>query len=90
MEQEQKLRTRISPFKEHKLTLIGDKAMAVFDDTKDWNEKLFIMDYKFGTKKNTLNLEAKQKKFIKVPFRAFKGRMHAFSRNNERQKRKYY
>ena len=47
----------ISPFKEHKLTLIGDKAMAVFDDTKDWNEKLFIMDGKFGTK-NTLNLEA--------------------------------
>ncbi len=58
----------ISPFKEHKLTLIGDKAMAVFDDTKDWNEKLLIMDYKFSAKKNTLNLEANKKKFIKVPF----------------------
>lgn len=28
------------PFKEHKLVVVGDKGMAVFDDTKPWEEKL--------------------------------------------------
>lgn len=30
----------LNPFKEHKLTVIGDQAMAVFDDTpRDWKDK---------------------------------------------------
>lgn len=28
------------PFKEHKLVVVGDKGMAVFDDTRLWEEKL--------------------------------------------------
>jgi len=32
----------LHPFKEQKLVVIGDLAMAVFDDTKPWNEKLAI------------------------------------------------
>ena len=35
----------LNPFKEQKLVVIGDKAMAIFDDTKDWHEKLCIQDY---------------------------------------------
>jgi UDP-2-acetamido-3-amino-2,3-dideoxy-glucuronate N-acetyltransferase len=30
------------PVKEHKLTVIGEKAMAVFDDTLAWDEKLTL------------------------------------------------
>lgn len=30
----------LNPFKEQKLTVVGSRAMAVFDDTLPWNEKL--------------------------------------------------
>jgi UDP-2-acetamido-3-amino-2,3-dideoxy-glucuronate N-acetyltransferase len=32
----------VSPFKEQKLTIVGSKALAVFDDTKPWAEKLAL------------------------------------------------
>jgi len=32
----------LNPMKEQKLTLVGAKAMVVFDDTKPWAEKLVI------------------------------------------------
>jgi UDP-2-acetamido-3-amino-2,3-dideoxy-glucuronate N-acetyltransferase len=36
----------LSPFKEQKLTVVGSEAMAVFDDTKPWPEKLLLFrDY---------------------------------------------
>lgn len=32
----------LNPFKEHRLVVIGEKAMAVFDDGADWNRKLAL------------------------------------------------
>ncbi|MBW7896426.1 MAG: Gfo/Idh/MocA family oxidoreductase [Opitutaceae bacterium] len=32
----------LNPFKEQKLTVVGSKGMAVFDDTKPWAEKLVL------------------------------------------------
>jgi UDP-2-acetamido-3-amino-2,3-dideoxy-glucuronate N-acetyltransferase len=32
----------LNPFKEQKLTVVGSSAMAVFDDTKPWHEKLAV------------------------------------------------
>ncbi|MGB7325522.1 MAG: Gfo/Idh/MocA family oxidoreductase, partial [Rubripirellula sp.] len=32
----------LNPFKEQKLTVVGSEGMAVFDDTKPWNEKLRV------------------------------------------------
>jgi UDP-2-acetamido-3-amino-2,3-dideoxy-glucuronate N-acetyltransferase len=32
----------LNPFKEQKLTVVGSKAMMVFDDTRPWDEKLII------------------------------------------------
>lgn len=32
----------LNPFKEQKLTVVGSRAMAVFDDTKPWAEKLAL------------------------------------------------
>jgi len=42
----------LNPFKEHKLTVIGEKAMAVFDDTpRDWKHKsLTLFGHKVVTK----------------------------------------
>jgi UDP-2-acetamido-3-amino-2,3-dideoxy-glucuronate N-acetyltransferase len=32
----------LHPFKEQKLVVVGDRKMAVFNDTVDWNEKLVL------------------------------------------------
>lgn len=32
----------LNPYKEQKLTLVGSKAMAVFDDTQPWDDKLVL------------------------------------------------
>ncbi len=32
----------LHPFKEQKLVVVGDKKMAVFDDTQDWQDKLLL------------------------------------------------
>jgi UDP-2-acetamido-3-amino-2,3-dideoxy-glucuronate N-acetyltransferase len=32
----------LHPFKEQKLVVVGERKMAVFDDTRPWNEKLLI------------------------------------------------
>ena len=43
----------LHPFKEQKVVVIGDRAMAVFDDTKPWSEKLatykHVADLSCGT-----------------------------------------
>ena len=35
----------LHPYKEQKLVVIGDKGMAIFDDTMDWDQKLAIYDH---------------------------------------------
>ena len=35
----------LHPYKEQKLVVIGDKGMAVFDDTMDWDQKLAVYDH---------------------------------------------
>ena len=36
----------LHPFKEHKLVVIGDRAMAVFDDGEPWSRKLVLYPHK--------------------------------------------
>lgn len=36
--------SRLSPFKEQKVTVVGTKGMAVFDDTKEWAQKLVFFN----------------------------------------------
>jgi UDP-2-acetamido-3-amino-2,3-dideoxy-glucuronate N-acetyltransferase len=36
----------LHPFKEQKLVVVGDRKMAVFDDTLDWPEKLLIFPHR--------------------------------------------
>ncbi|MBL0942130.1 MAG: Gfo/Idh/MocA family oxidoreductase [Alphaproteobacteria bacterium] len=36
----------VHPFKEHRLTVVGSKGMAVFDDTQPWSSKLMFHGYR--------------------------------------------
>lgn len=38
----------LHPFKEQKLVVVGDKKMAVFDDTLPWNEKLLLYPHEIS------------------------------------------
>jgi predicted dehydrogenase/acetyltransferase-like isoleucine patch superfamily enzyme len=42
----------LHPFKEQKLVVVGDKKMAVFNDVKPWNEKLFLYPHKIEWQNN--------------------------------------
>lgn len=56
----------LHPYKEQKLVVIGKKAMLVFDDTKPWNEKLFIQRYQAEINQGSPNLKKDDLEFIKV------------------------
>lgn len=47
-EQAQITASWMSPVKEHKLTVIGSEAMAVFDDTAGWDRKLVLHPHRVG------------------------------------------
>jgi len=36
----------LHPFKEHRFVVVGDRQMAVFDDTARWNEKLMLYPHR--------------------------------------------
>jgi UDP-2-acetamido-3-amino-2,3-dideoxy-glucuronate N-acetyltransferase len=64
----------LNPFKEQKLTVVGSNGMAVFDDTKPWNEKLILFEqyltWEHGfiptpNKKTAVALEVEQKEPLK-------------------------
>jgi len=42
----------LHPFKEQKLILVGDRKMAVFDDTKPWGHKLLLYPHKIAWQNN--------------------------------------
>jgi predicted dehydrogenase/acetyltransferase-like isoleucine patch superfamily enzyme len=42
----------LHPFKEQKLVVVGDKKMAVFDDTLQWEDKLLLYPHQINWKNN--------------------------------------
>jgi predicted dehydrogenase/acetyltransferase-like isoleucine patch superfamily enzyme len=42
----------LHPFKEQKLVIVGDRKMAVFDDTMPWNEKLLLYPHEIKWQNN--------------------------------------
>ena len=42
----------LHPFKEQKLVLVGDRKMAVFDDTQPWEDKLLLYPHSINWKDN--------------------------------------
>ena len=56
----------LHPYKEHKLVVVGQSAMLVFDDTKPWHEKLALYPYEVMSSKNLVNLQNSNVQYIKV------------------------
>ncbi len=57
----------LHPFKDQKLVVVGDKKMAVFDDTKPWEDKLLLYPHTIKWQNNTpLPLKAEAEK-IEIP-----------------------
>ena len=57
----------MSPYKEHRFSVLGSKGSLIFDDTKDWKEKLYINHSKINDSLDILkgdikfiNIEAEQ------------------------------
>ena len=57
----------LHPYKEQKLVVIGDKAMAVFDDTMDWEQKLAIYDHAIDMDATPPVTQKSEVRYEKVP-----------------------
>ena len=56
----------LHPYKEQKLVVVGEDAMAVFDDTKPWNEKLALYRHSVESSGVILSLEKAEVEYLKV------------------------
>jgi len=56
----------LNPFKEHKLVVVGQKAMAVFNDTLEWSKKLEILPYQINYELNTPAIHKATSYFEKI------------------------
>lgn len=57
----------LNPFKEQKLTAVGELGMAVFDDREPWERKLAIYDHTVDTSSGTPNAVPGSPRFAEVP-----------------------
>ena len=57
----------LHPYKEQKLVVVGKEAMAVFDDTKPWNEKLSVYHHVVQSTGGLPSLEKAEVEFLEVP-----------------------
>lgn len=57
----------LHPYKEQKLVVIGEKAMAVFDDTKPWSEKLALYRHNVDLTNSFPKLEKSEVDYINIP-----------------------
>lgn len=54
------------PIKEQKLVVVGSKAMAVFEDTQDWNRKISIYRHKIYEDGKDITVEKSEAEYIKI------------------------
>ena len=57
----------LHPFKEQKLVVVGQRGMAVFDDTRPWNEKLAVFRHIVQTTGELPSLEKAEVEYLVVP-----------------------
>lgn len=57
----------LHPFKEQKLVVVGQGGMAVFDDTKPWDEKLALYRHVVQSADGLSNLEKAAVEYLEVP-----------------------
>ena len=58
--------SRLNPYRERRLTVIGTKAMAVFDDMAPWNEKLALYRHKVWEAENGWQSEMVDPEFVPI------------------------
>jgi UDP-2-acetamido-3-amino-2,3-dideoxy-glucuronate N-acetyltransferase len=56
----------LHPFKEQKLVVVGDKKMAVFDDTEPWEKKLQLYPHSIEWNNNVPVANKAQREFVSV------------------------
>ena len=56
----------LHPYKEQKLVVVGKKAMAVFDDTKPWGEKLALYRHVVRSSESLPTLEKAKVEYVEV------------------------
>jgi predicted dehydrogenase len=56
----------LHPFKEHKLVIIGESAMLVFDDVNTWSEKLSLYPYKIVSNNGLIDFNKSKFNYINV------------------------
>jgi len=57
----------LHPYKEQKLVLVGDRKMAVFDDTQPWEDKLLLYAHKINWKGNIPVPDKSEAERVEVP-----------------------
>ena len=57
----------LHPYKEQKLVVIGEKGMAVFDDTMDWEQKLAVYEHEVDLQVSPPILQNAEVRYEKVP-----------------------
>lgn len=57
----------LHPYKEQKLVVIGDRGMAVFDDTMDWDQKLAVYDHEIDMQVSPPVPQKADVRYEKVP-----------------------
>lgn len=59
--------SRLAPNRERKFTVIGDKAMAVFDDLEPWERKLAIYNHKVWNDGGDIKFESAEPEYVPIP-----------------------
>lgn len=59
--------SRLNPYRERRLTVIGDKAMAVFEDTLPWDQKLAVYDHRVWHDDAGWQFETAEPRHIAIP-----------------------
>lgn len=59
--------SRLNPYRERKLTVIGSKAMAVFDDMAPWHQKLAVFHHKLWEDDNGWQSEMVDPDYVAIP-----------------------
>ncbi|WP_319541320.1 Gfo/Idh/MocA family oxidoreductase [uncultured Pseudodesulfovibrio sp.] len=57
----------LHPYKEQKLVVVGDKKMALFDDTKPWDEKLLLYPHTISWENNIPVPDQAEAQKVEVP-----------------------
>lgn len=59
--------SRLNPYRERKLTVIGSKAMAVFDDVAPWEQKLAVFRHRLWEDEKGWQSEMVDPQYVAIP-----------------------